>query len=87
MVSRTADSFRITDIKHYAGAEYHITMSSNDSFTAFEFIATENLKKAVMMQDGLGTEATCTVLNNVVTLTTASLVNQKITLWIYGVRA
>lgn len=87
MVSVTAESMRTTDIKYYASAEYTATMSSNDTFTATEFVNTENLKKAVIMRHSSGAELTNSVLNNVVTLTNAGITSQEVTIWVFGVRA
>jgi hypothetical protein len=86
MTSRNAETQRVTDIKYYGSAEYTITMSQNDTFTATDFTDSANLKKAVLISNADGTELTNTVLLNVVTCTSA-VTNQECTLWVFGVRS
>jgi hypothetical protein len=87
MVSRSADSQKIDDIRYYASAIYTITMTSNDTFTASEFIDTENLKAITLVKNSDGATLTTTNINNVVTLSTPAITNQECTLFIFGVRA
>jgi hypothetical protein len=87
MVSRTAETQKINDVKYYASGEYVVTMSQNDTFTASDFVDSANLNKAVLMSHADGSELTNTVLNNVVTCTEAGATDVECTLWVFGVRA
>lgn len=85
MVARTSLTQRVDDIKYLAKGDYTLTMSQNDTFTAGDFVATENLKSAVLIQISDGSVLTNTVLNNVVTCVSA-VTNQKCSLSVVGVR-
>ena len=86
MVSRTADSQKGDDIKYYGWQVYTLTMSQNDTFTASEFVDTENLKVAQLNLNSDGTSATATILNNVITCTQA-ITSKECTLYVFGVKA
>ena len=86
MVSRTSDTQKIEDIKYLAKGDYTLTMSQNDTFTASDFVTTENLKSATLIQISDGSVLTNTIANNVVTCTSA-VTNQKCALCVVGVRA
>ncbi len=87
MVARDATPEKVTDIKYYGYGVYTVTLTTNDTVTLSDFVATENLKKAVCTKNSDGTDMTCTIANNVVTLTQAAITDQETTLYVFGVRA
>lgn len=86
MVSVNADSQKGDDIKYYGWMVYTLTISQNNTFTASEFVSTENLKVAQLNLNSDGTSATTTILNNVVTCTQA-ITSKECTLYVFGVKA
>jgi hypothetical protein len=87
MVARTGETSKVSDIKYYGYAVYTVTFTTNDTFTAPDFISTENLKKAEINKNSDGSDCTCTILNNVVTFTQAAITDQECTVYVFGVRS
>lgn len=88
MVDRSASLKKISDIKYYAAALYDdVTLSTGDTVTPSEFSIEDDLKKAVIMRNDTGAELTCTVLLNVITVTSAAIVDEVCTLFVFGRRA
>jgi hypothetical protein len=86
MVDRTESLKKIGDVKYYGYGLYEVEVSLSDTVTLADFASTVNLGKAVLMKESDGLEVTCTVANNVVTVT-GSGTNMKCILFAYGVRA
>jgi hypothetical protein len=88
MVDRNVNLKKIADIKYYAAALYdEVTVSTGDTITPSDFNSTENLKTAVIRRNSDGSEITCTILLNVITVTTAALTNVECTVFVFGRRA
>jgi hypothetical protein len=87
MVSRTSQDGKAEDIKYFASGKYTLIMTTNDTHTASDFVTTENLKFAALIRNLDGVEATCIILNNVITLTQAAQTNVEYTFYVFGVRA
>jgi hypothetical protein len=85
MVAVQAVNRHINDVKYFGYAVYTVTVSTNDTFTAVDFTGT--LKKAVLIRNDTGAEATVSVAGNVITVAQAGVTNQECTLFVYGVRA
>jgi hypothetical protein len=89
MVARTSENSTIAkteETKYFGDATYTVTFTTNDTFTASDFVDSENLKQAVITSLLDGADYTCTILNNVVTLTEAAITDQKCRLYVFGVR-
>jgi hypothetical protein len=87
MVQRNAEDSQVEDVKYFAKARYTVILTSNDAFTASDFVSTENLKSVTIVKNVDGTVLTASILNNVITLSTAAVVDQECTLFVFGVRA
>jgi hypothetical protein len=87
MVARTAETLRLNEVECYGYGVYSLIMSNGDTYTASDFVATEDLKVATLVKNSTGVELTASILNNVVTCNTAGITNQKCTLFVFGVRA
>lgn len=58
------------DIKYYAGALYELeNCNTTNTITFNDFSGDENLKKCVLMNEADGSEVTCTISKNLVTIT------------------
>ena len=86
MVDRSASLKKIADVKYYASALFEVTVSIGDTITLGEFDTSVNLNKAVIMKNSDGSEITCTVLLNVITVTGAAT-DEECTLFVFGRRA
>ena len=86
MVDRSASLKKIADVKYYASALFEVVVSIGDTITPSEFDTTVNLNKAVIMKNSDGTEVTCTILLNVITVTGAAT-DEECTLFVFGRRA
>lgn len=84
MVAVQAVNRHIHDVKYFGYAVYTVTVSTNDTFTASDFTGT--LKKAVLIMNNTGAEATVSIAGNVVTVTQTGLTNMECTLFVFGVR-
>jgi len=87
MVDRAESGLKGKDVKYYYWKVYEVEVSQNDTVTLDEFSTTENLKVAVINQNGTGAVVTCTyAANNVVTVTGAGT-NMACTLYAFGRKA
>jgi hypothetical protein len=86
MVSRTGSTEKINDIKYFGFGVYTVTFSQNDTYTASDFVDTENLKSATIVQNVDGTVLTNSIANNVVTCTSA-VTDKECTVFLFGVRS
>jgi hypothetical protein len=87
VVARTASyESKLEDVHHFGKKWYTVIFTTNDTFTASDFVTTENLKFAAIISDVDGAELTNTVLNNVVTCT-GTATDIQCTVFIYGVKA
>lgn len=86
MVDRSASLKKIADVKYYASALFEVIVSIGDTITLAEFDTTVNLSNATLMNNSDGSEITCTVLLNVVTVTGAAT-DEECTLFVFGRRA
>ena len=85
MVSESISGTRIKDIKYYGWAVYEdLTVTSGDVKTLDDFVDTENLKNATLIQNSDGVEIAVTVLDNTVTVGGA-VTDQECTLFAFGV--
>ena len=88
MVDRNVNLKKIVDIKYYAAALYdEVIVSTGNTITPSDFSNEENLKTAVIRRNSDGSEITCTVLLNVITVTTLTLTDVECTLFVFGRRA
>lgn len=85
MVARTGESQKVSDIKYYGYGVYTVIFSQNDTYTASDFVDTENLKSATVIQNSDGTVLTNTIANNVVTCTSA-VTDKECSVFLFGVR-
>lgn len=85
-IARTPTSRKVEDVKYYANGRYTVTMSNGDWVVLDDFIDTENLKSATLIQNNDGSALASSVTNNVVTVTGAAS-DVECTLFAYGVRA
>lgn len=87
MVTRQVENQDLDDVKYFADAKYTVTVSQNDTIPLPDFVDTENLKFAALINRSTGAQITCTYAAfNVVTVTGACT-NQECTLFVFGVRA
>jgi hypothetical protein len=86
MVDRSATLNKIEDVKVYACGLYDVQVSIGDTVTLSEFSNSTTLLRAVLNRKDTGAEVTCTVSNNVVTITSAGT-NLNCKLYVYGVKA
>jgi len=86
MVDRTETLKKLKDVKYYAWAVYTVQVSLNDTVTLSDFADDSALKKAVLMKESDGSEVTCSVANNVVTVT-GSGTNMNCVLFAFGIKA
>jgi len=86
MVDRSASLKKIADVKYYASALFEVIVSIGDTITLSEFDTTVNLSNATLMKNSDGSEITCTVLLNVITVTGAAT-DEECTLFVFGRRA
>jgi hypothetical protein len=86
MVAVTASDSKIRDIKYFANATYTITFSTNETFTATDFVNSENLKFAAIIKNLDGSELTNSISNNVITCT-GTCSDAECTVFVFGVRA
>lgn len=86
MVSRSGLTEKISDIKYFAHGVYTVVFSQNDTYTASDFVDTENLKSATVIQNVDGTVLTNSIANNVVTCT-STVTDKECTVFLFGVRS
>jgi hypothetical protein len=86
LVDRSETLKKIGDVKYYGWAVYEVQVSLNDTVTLDDFSSALNLAKGVLMKQSDGSEVTCSIANNVVTVTGAGT-NIECVLFVYGVRA
>ncbi len=86
MVDRSETLCKVADVKYYAWGVYDVEVSQNDTVTLGDFVTSSNLSKAVLMRKSDGSELTCTVANNVITVTSAAT-NAICVLFAFGVKA
>lgn len=87
MVGRTPVSEKVSDIKYFGYGVYTVVVTTSDTITLDDFVTTENLKLYTILKNSDGSALTATVLNNVVTVTSAAITDQECTLFAFGVRA
>jgi hypothetical protein len=85
VIERTATDGKASDIKYFASGKYTVTFSTNDTFTATDFVDSENLKFAAIIKNLDGSELLNDVSDNVITcIDTCSDV--ECTVFVFGVR-
>ena len=87
MVARNSEDGKAEDIKYFASGKYTVIFTTNDTYTASDFIDTENLKFAAIIKNVDGSELTNSVTNNVITCTSAAVTDAECTVFIFGVKA
>jgi hypothetical protein len=86
LVDRTESLKKLGDVKYYGWGIYEVQVSLNDTVTLGDFSSSTALKKAVLMKESDGSEITCTISNNVITVT-GTATNADCILFGFGVRA
>jgi hypothetical protein len=62
-------------------------MSQNDTITIGDFTASSNIPFAAIVKQSDGTQLTCTISNNVVTLTSPVVANTRVIIFAMGIAA
>lgn len=86
MVSRTAQTLRSGDIKHFKYVVKKVQVSLDDTVLLTDFTSAEALKVVTLVRDLDGAALTTSISNNVVTNLTSGT-NMDCTLFAFGVAA